>query len=596
MSAGDRDGDHNVADLQERIAARTADRAAIVDGGRVLTWEQLTERTRRLAAVLGDAGIGLRPTPPGSGSRVPRWSSPHDHVALYLYNGHPYLEGMFGAWKARAAAVNVNYRYVAGELAHLLGDARARALIVDREFLPTVAEVAADLPELALVLVVTRASEQAAGRPDAVPGSDQNTDHSTHHDPAQDAVAAARVELARHVSCVDYETALADAAPTAPDGLSPDDRYILYTGGTTGNPKGVLWRQGDFLASCLGISGSAEDLVAAAARPERSNLRALPSAPLMHGAAHWNAISALMAGGTVVIPDDPTRLNPVDVLTTCQDQQVTSLQIVGDAFARPLLDELNRQPYDLSQLTVLLSGGAVLSAPVKQAWVQAVPGLRIIDVLGSSETGRQALGSGTTTGFTPETQATVLSGDLSRQLAAGDDEVGWLAQGGRVPLGYLGDPAKTAATFPEVEGVRYAVAGDRVRLDAQGRIELLGRDAAVINTGGEKVYAEEVEQALTSHPAVADALVVGVDHPRWGQQVTAVAQRVTAPAPGVAPGLDVSGEQLREHARNHLAAYKVPKAVIWVEAVQRSPSGKPDYSWARQVAADAAQAQLAPAE
>src|SRR5690606_16717511 len=327
-----------------------------------------------------------------------------------------------------------------------------------------------------------------------------------------------------------YEEALAAATPRPPRDLSPDDRYVLYTGGTTGRPKGTLWRQGDFLATALGVRGTVDELVAAARR--RTDLRVLPSAPFMHGAAHWNALSAWIAGGTVVVQDDPTRFDPADVLRTCERERVTSLQIVGDPFARPLLDELDTGAYDLSRLRVLLSGGAVLSAARR------------------------------------------------RRLAPGDDEVGWLAQAGRVPLGYLGDPEKTAATFPVVDGVRHAVAGDRVRLRHDGTLELLGRDSVTINTGGEKVFAEEVEQVLTDHPAVADAIVTGRPSERWGQEVVAV----LAARPGVAPPAD---DELRAHCRASLAGYKVPKAFVWVDRVQRSPAGKADYAWARAVAGEA---------
>ena len=530
--------DHNCAALHEAIAAAVGDRECLVAGGISRTWAEVTDRTRRLAAVLADAGVGLRRPP----EAVAPWESPHDHVALYLHNGHEYLEGMIGAWKARAASVNVNYRYVAGELAHVLRDSGAVAVVYHGRFAATLAEVLPELPEVRLLLQV----DDGSGAP-LLPGARW------------------------------YEEALAAATPRPPRGLSPDDRYVVYTGGTTGRPKGTLWRQGDFLATALGVRGTVEELVAAARR--RADLRVLPSAPFMHGAAHWNALSAWMAGGTVVVQDDPTRFDPADVLRTCERERVTSLQIVGDPFARPLLDELDTGAYDLSRLRVLLSGGAVLSPAVAQRLREHVPGLRIIDVLGSSESGRQAVGDGSAR-FRPEATTVVLSADRRRRLAPGDDEVGWLAQAGRVPLGYLGDPEKTAATFPVVDGVRHAVAGDRVRLRHDGTLELLGRDSVTINTGGEKVFAEEVEQVLTDHPAVADAIVTGRPSERWGQEVVAV----LAARPGVAPPAD---DELRAHCRASLAGYKVPKAFVWVDRVQRSPAGKADYAWARAVAGEA---------
>jgi fatty-acyl-CoA synthase len=536
-------GDHNVAALHEAIAAAVPERECIVAGGVRCTWGEVTDRTRRLAAVLADAGIGLR-SDVADRAALPPWESPHDHVALYLHNGHEYLEGMLGAWKARAVAVNINYRYVATELRYVLADSGARAVIFHGAFAPTLAEVLPDLPAVSLLLQVDDDSGAAL-----LPGA------------------------------VRYEDALAAVVPAAPVGLSPDDRYILYTGGTTGMPKGTLWRQGDFLATALGVTAPEADIVAAAR--SRAGLRTLPSAPFMHGAAHWNALSAWTSGGTVVVQDDPTRLDPADVLATCARERVSALQIVGDPFARPLLDELDAHDHDLSALRFLLSGGAVLSAPVKERLVARVPGLRIVDVLGSSETGRQAV-AGRSAAFRPEASTVVLSADRSRRLAPGDDEVGWLAQAGRVPLGYLGDEDKSRATFPVVDGVRHAVAGDRVRLLADGTIELLGRDSVTINTGGEKVFAEEVEQALTSHPAVADAVVAGRPSERWGSEIVAVLS--------LRPGAErPADDQLRAHCRTTLAGYKVPKAFCWVDRVVRSPAGKPDYAWARAVAKAAAE-------
>src|SRR5690606_30525485 len=223
---------------------------------------------------------------------------------------------------------------------------------------------------------------------------------------------------------------------------------------------------------------------------------------------HWNALSALLAGGTVVIQDRPEHFDPADVLATCERERVTALQVVGDPFARPLLDEMDRRAYDLSVLRRLLSGGAVLSPAVKAALTERLPQVRIVDVLGSSESGRQAI-AGASSGFRPSATTHVVSADRRRRLEPGDPEVGWLAQAGRVPLGYLGDPERSAATFPVIGGIRHAVAGDRARIAADGTIEFLGRDSATINTGGEKVFAEEVEQAVSSHPAIADAVVTG---------------------------------------------------------------------------------------
>jgi fatty-acyl-CoA synthase len=535
----------NLAAVHEAIAATIPARECIVWRDRRLTWADVTDRTRRLATVLRDAGLGLR----RDAGTVQGWESPHHHVALYLHNGNEYLEGMLGAAKARCAAVNVNYRYVAEELQYVLADSAAPAIVFSAAFAPTLAEVRPSLPELRLLLQV----DDGSGEP-LLPGA------------------------------LDYEQALAGAIPEAPTDLSPDDRYILYTGGTTGMPKGVLWRQADFLAACLGVAATTDALVAGAAR---SHLRALPAPPFMHGAAHWNALSALLAGGTVVIQDHPEHLDPHDVLRTVDRERATSLLIVGDAFARPLADALATGEHDGSSLRHLLTGGAVLSASVKGELLRLLPGLQIVDVLGSSETGRQgvqtsdkdhAATSGT---FTRSPTSVVLSADLQRVLEPGDPELGWLAQTGRVPLGYLGDPAKSAKTFPRIDGVRHAVAGDRARVLADGSIELHGRDAVTINTGGEKVFAEEVEQALKEHPGVFDAIVVGRPSERWGQEVVGVVQLRPEAHP-------VADDELRAAAAPHIARYKLPKAFVRVDRVERSPSGKPDYRWAAEVAAAAA--------
>ena len=537
MAVADVDEEHNLAALHEAVAAVVPDRECIVWRDRRLTWADVTDRTRRLAAVLADAGLGIHR--PLAGCEP--WESPHDHVALYLYNGNEYLEGMVGAAKARCAAVNINYRYVAEELQYVLDDSGARAIVFHSVFADTLAETLPSLPDLRLLLQV------------------------------DDGSGAPLLPDARW-----YEDALAEVTPLQPVDLSPDDLYIVYTGGTTGMPKGVLWRQADFLAACLGVRRSTEALVAAA---PRSTLRALPAPPLMHGAAHWNAISAFVAGGTVVLQDDTTRLRADDVLRSAERHRATSLLIVGDAFARPLADELRRHPYDLSPMRHLLTGGAVLSPSVRDELLELLPHVRIVDVLGSSESGRQGVRTSDAgqvasgDGFERSPTAVVLSEDRARALEAGDPELGWLAQTGRVPLGYLGDPAKTTATFPVIDGRRCAVAGDRARLLGDGTIELHGRDSVTINTGGEKVFAEEVEQVLKHHPAVFDALVVGRPSERWGQEVVAVV--------ALREGADVDDDELRRTAHAHLAGYKVPKAFVRVTHVERSPSGKPDYAWAR---------------
>jgi fatty-acyl-CoA synthase len=533
--------DLNIAALHEAVAAAVPDRECIVWRDRRLSWGEVAERTRRFAEVVRRAGLGAhRPFADLAG-----WESGQDHLALYLHNGNEYLEAMVGSFKARVAPVNVNYRYVAEELAYVLRDAAVRGVVYHSRFAPTLAEVLPGLDDVRLLLQV----------PD---------------DSGHDLLPGARW----------YEDALAAASPDLPGDLtsawSPDDLYILYTGGTTGMPKGVLWRQADFLVAALGVRVASP--AEAAAKAPNVKLRTLPCAPFMHGAAHWNAISAFVAGGTVVIQREVARLDPADIWSTCSAEAVTALQIVGDAFAGPLLDELrtHRDRYDLGALRHLLTGGAILSPAHKAAFIELIPGLTVVDVLGSSESGRQAMVQGVASTFAPSPTSRVLSDDLTRVLSPGDDEVGWLATGGAVPRGYLGDPDKTTRTFPTVDGVRYSVPGDRARLRADGAIDLLGRDSVTINSGGEKIFAEEVEQALKSHRSVADAVVVGQPSERWGQEVVAVV--------ALRPGEVRDEAGLLGAAAEHIARYKLPKRIVYVEAVVRSPSGKTDYRWARQAA------------
>jgi fatty-acyl-CoA synthase len=437
--------------------------------------------------------------------------------------------------------VNVNFRYTAGELAYVTNDAAARALVYDVSLAPVVAAARPSLRADMLFIEV---------------GGDATT-----------AVPGALV----------YEAALAAHEPTTPPTFSADDLYVLYTGGTTGKPKGVLWRQADFVAGALGVSATTDELVRGAARGER--LRVLPSPPFMHGAAQWFAWNAWLGGGTVVIQDDVHHVDPSDVLAAMQRERVSSLQIVGDAFARPLIDRLRSGDIEVPTLRFLVSGGAVLSASSKSELLKLLPDVRIIDIVGSSESGRQGVqtstvASGATSGrFDPALGATVLNATRDRELPAGSAEIGWLATSGFVPLGYLGDAEKTAATFPVVDGVRYSVPGDRARRAGDGSIVLLGRDAATVNSGGEKIFAEEVETVLMSHPAVYDALVVGRASARWGEEVVAVVHLRAEPAP--------SDDELRAHCATELARYKIPKAFVRRDFVQRSPSGKPDYVWAR---------------
>ncbi len=485
--------EYNLAQVCEAVEAAVPDRECIVWRDRRLTYADVGERTRRLAHHLAGAGLGAHRERGDLGGH----ESGQDHLACYLYNGNEYLESMLGAFKARVAPFNVNYRYVAEELRYLLRDAKARAIVFHSAFAERIAEVRADLPDLQVLLQVDDGTGASL-----LPGA------------------------------VWYEDALAAADPAGPGlELSPDDLYILYTGGTTGMPKGVLWRQADTIG-----------------------------------------------------------FDPDDVLRTISREQANMLLIVGDAFGRPLVDQLEAAaeagtPYDLSSLLMVASGGAPLNSTLKDRILAQLPTVMVMDAVGASETGSQmahvsAAGQQATTGtFTPGPGAAIVSEDLTAVLEAGHAEVGWLAQEGRVPLGYLGDPEKTARTFPVIDGVRYSVPGDRARLTAENLIELYGRDSVTINSGGEKIFAEEVEQALAHHPDVYDVVVAGRPSERWGQEVVAVVQ--------LRNGATVDEASLLAEAQAHIARFKLPKAFRFVDHIQRSPSGKADYRWAKeQVAAE----------
>ena len=537
----------SVAEVHEAIAASRPDDTCLVFRDLRFTWAEVTERTRRLANHLLGEGLGCHT----ERSDLAGHESGQSHLAIYLHNGNEYLECMLGSFKARVAPFNVNYRYVAEELRYLLTDSQAEAVVVHSQFAPTLAEVLPDLPRVRVVLQVPDSSGH-----ELLPGAQW------------------------------YEDALAAASPERPAvEWSPDDLYILYTGGTTGMPKGVMWRNGDANVECFG--GSRATTIEGILADANTDLKALLAPPFMHGAGHWMSFRTWNGGGTVYVQSVPERLDPVDVWGLIERERLSFLLIVGDAFGRPLLDELDRTTYDLSSLTVLLSGGAPLSAHLKESFLQHLPTLMIVDGLGSSEAGGQlsqvSAGSGATTGTFPISPGNhVLSADLDRELPPGDPELGWLAKSGNLALGYLGDPAKTARTYPVVDGVRYAVPGDRARLRVDGVIELHGRDSVTINSGGEKIFAEEVEAAVKAHPAVYDCVVAGRPSERWGNEVVAVVRLRDGHE-----GTPDTIASLLQEAERHIARYKLPKAFVFVPEVLRSPSGKADYRWAKQVAVDA---------
>jgi acyl-CoA synthetase (AMP-forming)/AMP-acid ligase II len=534
----------NLADVFVAVAAANRDRDCIVFGDRRFTFAQIDQRTNRLARSLHAWGLGAH----RERSELAAHESGQSHLALYMANCNEFLEGMLGAYKARVAPSNVNYRYTPNELSYLLGNARADAVMYHARFGPTLAEALTRLPPMSLIHV----------------------DDESGIDPLSGAVR--------------YEELLTSMPDEPPDlALSPDDLYVLYTGGTTGLPKAVLWRQHDIYMNAMGgrIFGSGEmvkslDEIVARSRTEGPG--SMTVAPLMHGAAQWAAFINLLSGRTFVMPATTSHFDPREALALASRERVVSLSFVGDAFGRPLLDELESGDYDMSALMVLLTGGAALSAPVKQRFVDLLPHVTILDAGGSSETGPQ-MGQTSSrvqrpTGlFAPNPGAVVVSADMTRILCPGDDEIGWLAQQGSIPLGYLGDPDKTARTFPVIEGIRHAVPGDRARWHVDGQIVLLGRDSVTINSGGEKIFAEEVEAAIARHPAVYDVVVVGRPSSRWGSEVVALVQ--------LAEGAHADADEIVAEAARHIARYKLPKEIVFCARVQRSPSGKADYPWAK---------------
>ena len=531
-----------LADLFETTARAVPDRECIVQGERRLRYGELSERVGRLASWLTGQGLGqVRER-----AELEPWQSGQDHVALYMYNCPEYIESMLACFRARLVPFNVNYRYTVPELVALLRDAGARALIYHATFEAQVSAVRAQLPDLQALLRV--------GEPDD-----------------------------------EYAAAIASGDPAGPPQRgTADDLYVLYTGGTTGRPKGVLWRQADIFAAALGgrDRGGREfaSLDQLRARAARGGNRALPLSPLMHGAAHWASLHALFSGDTVVLAEQVRHFDPEEVLATIERERVGFVTLIGDAFGRPLLEALQRSSAEFPTLRAIVNGGAPLGADTKRALLARLPGRVIVDAIGSSESGTHGVDLGTDakaqTGRFERTESTrVLSADRSRILQPGDPELGWLAQSGRVPLGYLGDPERTRATFPVLEGVRWAIPGDRAYVLANGQLEVVGRDSTTINSGGEKIFAEEVEAVLKTHPAVYDVLVCSRPSPRWGQEVCAVVQLRAAQDPATIEA------DLLAHAGRELARYKLPRVFAFCEQIERSPSGKADYTWARQMVA-----------
>jgi acyl-CoA synthetase (AMP-forming)/AMP-acid ligase II len=520
--------DHSFARAWRTVADLAPERVAIVCGDRRLTYGAFYDRASRLAGVLHAAGV-----------------AGGDKVAIMCVNSPEYLETFFAAQLLGAVPVNVNYRYVGTELAYLLDNSDSVALIYHHQFASTVSEAIAALPE--------------ARRPRILLDVDE-----------------------------DYEGALVNASAVLPTDREPsgDDLVFLYTGGTTGYPKAVMWRSDDLYVALWQMArpGTEPPDVATSITAGKQAATLLPACPLMHGTGLFITLSTLSGGGIVVLLATP-RLDPIAVWTAIERERVAVCTIVGDAFARPLLAALDAEPgrFDLSSLRAITSSGVTWSPETKRALLDHLPRVTLIDSLGASEgimsrTETRAADDIAPARFKASDRIVVVTDD-GDTVRPGDERVGLLGVGGAIPMGYYKDPEKTAATFRTVGDRRYSIPGDYATVDPDGTIRLLGRGSACINTGGEKVYPEEVELALRAHPDVFDCVVVGLPDARWGEMVVALVE----PRDSVS----VDAETLRTHCHTTLAGYKVPKQFVAVDSMQRSPAGKADYAVLKRVAEDA---------
>ncbi|MGB2756057.1 MAG: acyl-CoA synthetase [Acidimicrobiia bacterium] len=536
----------NLADIWEAIVDMFPDRDSVItpnrfSGRQVLTFAEVDERATRLAHTLMDSGV-----------------QPGDHVGVYAYNSTEYVEAQWAAWKIRAVPVNVNFRYVEGELAYLFDNADLVALIHGREFIPRIANVLPSCPKLKTCIAIEDGTDEPL-----------------------DAIGALSYDEALKMGSAER-----DFAPR-----SSEDRYIIYTGGTTGMPKGVMWTHEDFFKATIaplifghGHTPSSPEEVIERSAKTAGTIIMLPVAPLMHGAAQWVSMFIQLSGNALCLSAS-RRMNPDEIWDIVEAERVMSITIVGDAQARPLLDALATRERDLTCLFVIGSGGALLSPAVKEAFAKALPHIMVLDSLGASETGYQGPLSGMDQHGRPQFtfgDHTIVLGDDGHPTTPGDGVVGHLARRGHIPIGYYKDEVKTAETFPTIHGSRWVVAGDMAIAEADGTITLLGRGSVSINSGGEKIFPEEVESALKSHPGVFDVVVVGAPDERWGERVTAV----LVPQGDTPPTL----ESLADHCRSVIAAYKVPRDVVFVDEMVRSPSGKADYRWAKATAIAAIEA------
>ena len=527
----------NLADLFELAVDAVPERDALVADPDRLTYRQLEARSNRFAHYLQGKGI-----------------KPGEFVGILARNRAEWVEAMIGCFKSRTVPINLNYRYVAPELRYVIDNADLVALVYEAALAPLVAESLVGRQPPRVLMVID----------DGTPVSDDRTRVS------DDGVG---------LGADDYEAALASASPERDfDPRSPEDLYVLYTGGTTGMPKGVMWRQEDIFFAAMGGGGwgrqpveTADEMTERIPTDDAAKMSILALAPLMHGNAQWAMWNALVMGGTTVIYTEPA-FDADKVLHLVDRERVVSVSLVGDAMGRPLAEALARSPgrYDTSSVAAVSSGGARFTDTVKAELGAQLPNVMVMDQFGSSESGAHGSIAVGAEGprFAMNKETSVLDEDL-KPLEPGDGRIGRLARSGHVPLGYFKDEAKTAATFPvDTDGVRWSIPGDLATIEADGVITVHGRGSGSINSGGEKIFPEEVEAAVKTHPGVYDAIVVGVPDEVFGERV-AVAVR---PRPDVA----ITLEELQDHCRKQVAGYKIPRQLLLVEGIPQTAAGKPD--------------------
>ena len=519
----------------DAIAETVPGRLMTVCGERRSTFGETADRTRRLANFLADNGFGAH----RERAELENWECGQDRVALIMHNDL-YPDMVIGCLKARAVPANVNYNYTPREVAELLEYLRPRAVIYHRSLGPKFADV---LPPASADLLIS-----------VDDGSD----------------------VAELPGTISLEDALAQGDADHDITPSPDDVLMVCTGGTTGRPKGVMWRQADsYVVSMNGADHESVDEIHDKVRHGGQPWFAV--SPLMHAAGMWTAFAALLNGLPVILYHR-TKFEPPAVLEIAEREKVGMMTMVGDAYAGPLVEELRQGSYDLSSMFAIGTGGAATNPKYQRALLELLPQITLINGYGSSETGNVGFGRSQRGAqkdtFELREGAVVVSEDYSRFLQPGEQQIGYVARAGRIPLGYFDDPAATRKTFPVVEGQRVVISGDRGSLAPDGTMRLFGRDSLIINTGGEKVFVEEVEEVLRAHPAIADALVVGRSSEHWGQEVVAL----------VALRDEADHALLHAHCTSHLARFKAPKEFIVVDQVRRLGNGKADYRWAKSVA------------